>query len=866
MKALRWTQSALALCIMGTLTACGSGSDNSAGEGDIADLPDPTPVVVVPPEESGIVNTPLPMLENFGEYTGFDESDTINFFSNNYKPLTTAEENSEYVDAFPYFYYPTCCFFLEDDPNNGPAVDKTRLAIISDNGDPSLLVSNARFSIGQTLSDMAGDSVADPKKDSTSGSAAAGWGELDLSEPYRISFCVASASGSSSKTQIYIDNNSTKEANSLHGSDSLIFDVPTDALVAGKRVVINVPGDVYLEQDKEPVLDVPELIGTEQSFLQFRVSSGGTAIIDDLLIEKQTEDGQADLLACAPFQPATEPDIPEGLSLFATDAQISVSWESVLGAATYDVAYGIGSDIATATLIEGLEKSGETLTELENGSEYSVWVRAVNNVGPSDWSAPVTATPEAPVGDNCVVTEQVNPSPANGILWNVYDGCTHPGTFGSVVINGSADANFAMDAEEEPFFTTTELGIMNLDTIGTDAKPVGDLADIITGDAATYPKYFTFIARIDTSYAASQGARGFEIETHLGDAGIDGRGPARIKTVLRPDGGKLQMERFLSTLEDDGDEETAEIEMDMTDGFHTYQVTFAVNDPASAGTDYITATVYRDGEEKGSFVGNGREGGSSSSQMRIGEGSSSAFFADVDWIVWSDSATAAGLTAEQLVGELPSDIGDLDVYAGEGQEPEVDPNLVLSENFDAASDGDGSSSSLFTAAYKGISSNPTLPFYNANNGASRVAVTSGALTFYNARFTLGDPDGADKTTTDLDTTTRGDIDLSKPYIIRFDVVTNDHAADDDGKCQVYIDNDGTSSDQSIHGGDSKVFEKLVGVISDGDSATGSVTITVSPDETTGYLVGTETSFIQFRCDSRVDTPVAIDNLVIQYQE
>ncbi|MFV8781043.1 fibronectin type III domain-containing protein [Microbulbifer sp. SA54] len=863
MKALRWTQSALALCIMGTLTACGSGSDNSAGEGDIADLPEPPPVVVVPPEESGIVNTPLPLLENFGEYTGFDDSDTIDFFSDNYKSLATAQENSEYEDAFPYFYYPTCCFFLEDDPNNGPAVDKTRLAIISDNGDPSLLVSNARFSIAQTRSELAGE-VADPKKNSTSGSAAAGWGELDLSEPYRISFCVASASGSSSKTQIYVDNNSTGEANSLHGSDSIIFDVPTDALVVGKRVVINVPGDVYLQQDGEPVLDVPALVGTEQSFLQFRVSSGGTAIIDDLLIEKQTENGQADLPACTPFQPATAPDVPEGLSLFATDAQMSVSWDSVLGAATYDVAYGTSSDIAAATLVEGLEKSDTTLTDLENGSEYYVWVRAVNNVGPSDWSAPATATPEAPVGDSCTVTEQVNPSPANGILWNLYDGCTHPGTFGSVVINGSEDANFAMDPEEEPFFSTSELGVMNLDTIGADAKPVGDLTGIIAGDAATYPKYFTFIARIDTAYAASQGARGFEIETHLGDAGIDGRGPARIKTVLRPDSGKLQLERFLSTLEADGDEETAEIDMDMSDGFHTYQVTFTVNDPATAGTDYITATVYRDGVEEGSFVGNGRDGGSSTSQLRIGEGSSSAFYADVDWMVWSDSATAASLTPEQLVGELPSDIGDLAEYAGDGQEPEVDPNLVLSENFDAASDGDGASSSLFTAAYKSISSNPVLPFYNANNAASRIAVAGGALSFFNARFTLGDPDGADKTTTDLDTTTRGDIDLSKPYIIRFDVITNDHPADDDGKCQLYVDNDGTSSDQSIHGGDSKIFEKLVGVISDTDSATGPVTITVSPDET-GYLVGTATSFIQFRCDSRVDTPVAIDNLVIEYQ-
>src|SRR5690606_40602394 len=127
---------------------------------------------------------------------------------------------------------------------------ENRLGIVNDSGNSALLVGNARFSIAQTRSELAA-AGADPKKDTTPGNDTGdGWGELDLTEPYKISFCVKAASGSSnSSTQIYVDNNTTSEASSIHGggsSRSRLIIVPTASLVAVASVAIYNSGDIYL--------------------------------------------------------------------------------------------------------------------------------------------------------------------------------------------------------------------------------------------------------------------------------------------------------------------------------------------------------------------------------------------------------------------------------------------------------------------------------------------------------------------------------------------------------------------------------------------------------------------------------------------
>lgn len=859
-----WHSTAVSLLLISSisvLTACGGGGSDSDNEGE---------VISTPPASSGSSSSGgssggegSVLHEDFGDglLVNFDEADTQFFFSQEYKALNTS--NPE--DARPSFYYPTCCFFANDNPADGPEVALDQMGIVSDNGNPALQLDTGRFTIGQTRPDSTDPDDNDPKKDTTTSDDVTTWGELDLSSDYRISFCVKAATGTRNM-QVYVDNNTSGEANSIWGGGSQgsrIFNVPAGDLIPAKRVQINVPGDITFEPGGEAKDIRPQRVGTASSFLQFRVEGGSTVIFDDLLVEPQSENGQAALPECTEYQPATAPEAPEAPGLFAGDGQISASWSGVVGATGYELAYNTTDSVDGAPVIaaENIEGTQHNIEGLENDTEYFVFLRVINSVGPGEWSESASGTPTAPEGDDCAPTQQVDPSPENGILWNVYDGCTHPGESGAVIISGSSVANFDFSDEEKPWFSVSEQGVMTLDTRNGDenTKPVGDLGDIIAGDSSTYPKYFTFIARIDTSLATTlDGVRGFEVETHLGDSGVDTRGPARIKTILRPDGAKLQLDKFLP------DDSTAEIDMDMADGFHTYQVSFVVNDPATAGGDeYITATVYRDGVEVGRFTGNGRDGGSSSSKMRIGEGSGSPFHADVDWLIWSDSTTAAGLTAEELVGELPEGIGELGSYAG------ADASVVFEEDFDGAglTEGDAGDSNFFTTEYRAQSGDASKPMYNVTSSGSRILIGNtaddGNLSFNNARFSIGDAlAGTD--TADTDTSTRGDLDLSKPYTITFDVLVNENvvAGDDTGKCQVYVDNNTASSSQSLHGGDSKIFEKLAPEIADGDQATGVVTIVSKPGED---HVGTAASFLQLRCDSRTEAPITIDNFKVVYQ-
>jgi hypothetical protein len=646
----------LSLLLLASLAGCGdsNGNSNKAGSGDIADLPPPPP----PPDVDGgdLGNTPLPLLEDFGSFAAFDQSDTIFFFSADYKALAT--DNPD--DPRPALYYPTCCFFDDNDPNGEITVDhENRLGLINDNGNSTLLVSDARFTIAQTGSPLAAAGT-DPKKDSTPGlDEGDGWGELDLTRPYRISFCVKAASGSSnSSTQIYVDNNTTSEASSIHGggsSGSRIFNIPTANLISGARVEIHVPGDITLEPGGPVAATRPALVGTSQSFLQFRVSSGGSAIMDDLLIEYQDEAGSTPLPDCTPFTAATPPAAMDAPSVTPQDAALAVSWSDVLGASSYDLAYNTADSpepAQGAELVEGITGTQEILEDLENGTQYFVFVRAVNSAGIGDWSPAATATPVAPVG--CAPTQQVEPSPVHGILWNVYDGCLAPGDFGSVVVDGSAAANFEMDEAEAAFFAANQDGTATLNTTADGAlRSKGDLSDIIAGGPDEYPKHFTWLARVDTTMSS---ARGLEIEVSFGD-----QSERRVKTILRPDSGdsgRVQLERFL----EDG-ATTAQADVAMNDGFHIYHIAFTMNGPAD-----IDATVYRDGADISDLFepsildgGTGRDGGGSN-RLRIGEDSSSGYFAQVDWILWSNDSGVTGLTPADLIDELPDGIGELGAY------------------------------------------------------------------------------------------------------------------------------------------------------------------------------------------------------------
>jgi hypothetical protein len=231
---------------------------------------------------SDIVTTSLPIVETF------EAGSTAEFFSPTHQPLRTryARFAPSLDDPLPAFFYPLCCF---DDINSQgqPVVDETRLAV----GEQGLRIHDAQFTIGQTQHLYRSGSNPNPKVDSTlyhhSHSAQTSWGEMNLSEPYRVSFCVRDANADG-RVGIWVDNNGGEalfDRPYSHASRLMLLD--TNLLIPGERLMVNVPGDILIGDHL--VGDVAQALGTRKSFLQLRVDNGGELVINDLVIEYQDE-------------------------------------------------------------------------------------------------------------------------------------------------------------------------------------------------------------------------------------------------------------------------------------------------------------------------------------------------------------------------------------------------------------------------------------------------------------------------------------------------------------------------------------------------------------------------------------------------
>jgi hypothetical protein len=105
--------------------------------------------------------------------------------------------------------------------------------------------------------------------------------------------------------------------------------------------------------------------------------------------------------SATPQTAVTPPEAPRNVQLTGLDKELLVSWDSADGATSYEVYLGTVSDFAAA--VKKTESAGLSwlITGLENGAEYTVWVRAVNSAGPSPLSATVQGEPaEAPIFDD----------------------------------------------------------------------------------------------------------------------------------------------------------------------------------------------------------------------------------------------------------------------------------------------------------------------------------------------------------------------------------------------------------------------------------------------------------------------------------
>lgn len=342
---------------------------------------------VVPPR-----NNILPISEKFAV------DDALQLFTPTYKSLL--EPGTE--DLNPSFYYSTS------------GLDAGR--IVARNG--QMTIGNARMTLGQRLQ-SSGTHInpaalpADFKINTTTEPTAANtpttttWGELDLSQPWKISFCVneREASGATASNQqfmVYVDNNQSSASLSIHGTKSLVKQLNVTNFVAGKRVEINIPGDVLV--DGKSIDSVLDNAGTATSFIQLRVPSAGIVTMSELWVGYQSDKTTEPTAAtCAPAArvsgygvapaaaaPTTAPTAVAG------DSQLEVSWTELARATTYQVAHNMANTADGATVSADITGTTYSIKDLQNNQAYYVFYRGKNSAGAyTAWSPSVTATPVA---------------------------------------------------------------------------------------------------------------------------------------------------------------------------------------------------------------------------------------------------------------------------------------------------------------------------------------------------------------------------------------------------------------------------------------------------------------------------------------
>lgn len=398
----------ISLTLLSALLAACGGSSSSSGGPDVPDVCSNLNIeqcneVTIPESSSSAsssseappANDLLPLNEDFAV------DDSLQFFSEAYKPLLN--DNPE--DPNNAFYYATS------------GLDSGRVVV----ADGKLTIGNARFTLGQRL-ETQGTHInpdalpADYKINTTTDGTAANfpttttWGDLDLAHPWKISFCVAemeALSGSANNQQfmVYVDNNQSTSSFSIHGTDSLVKQLNVSNFVPGKRVEINIPGNVLVGGSVvDGVLQNP---GTTSSFIQLRVPSAGVVTMSKLWIGYQSDTATEPAAStCAAdtrvpnWNVALPAETPTAApSATSQDSQLAISWTALARASSYQLAYNTSDSVTGATLSEdiaGATTTSYTINGLQNNQTYFVFLRAKNSAGVyTDWSPSVSATPQA---------------------------------------------------------------------------------------------------------------------------------------------------------------------------------------------------------------------------------------------------------------------------------------------------------------------------------------------------------------------------------------------------------------------------------------------------------------------------------------
>lgn len=138
------------------------------------------------------------------------------------------------------------------------------------------------------------------------------------------------------------------------------------------------------------------------------------------------------LYSCGDFPPYKEivvsattiPSNPTGVTAAAGDRQVTVSWSSVSGAASYNLYWSTNSGAGKSGTKIGGVISPYTHIGLTNGTTYYYVVTAVNSIGESEVSSQVSAAPSSSGGGITTTTGgttiyEVEPNNSSGEAQNI---------------------------------------------------------------------------------------------------------------------------------------------------------------------------------------------------------------------------------------------------------------------------------------------------------------------------------------------------------------------------------------------------------------------------------------------------------------
>ena len=245
--------------------------------------------------------------------------------------------------------------------------------------------------------------------------------------------------------------------------------------------------------------------------------------------------------------------------------------------------------------------------------------------------------------------------PVDGsVAWNVYDGSVTPLTADSLTLADAFTTEFSSSNAKPD--GTEDFFIANGDGTVGFVTPVDDLSMMAKYDfedfaPADYPRYFTGLIR-------AKGVDSFKtVDLDLNLA--DGTAGTRVKLILRADGSNQGVQ--VDKGDPAGSKPTAYTAETYSD-YRIYQISVELT-AAQEGT----ANVYLAGNDTPiiTMIGDTTTpfGASKAGDnfVRFGDGSSSLldYSSEIDWMIWTDEDA---YVPSELMGKLPSDIGDIPGY------------------------------------------------------------------------------------------------------------------------------------------------------------------------------------------------------------